>query len=275
MLPYHVALVSDESSITIQELSEVAGALQKQVTRDFGPIWQIAADVSAFASLERLPLDYWPIIIRDQIDENALGYHQDENGQPYSLVKYTNEWTVTASHELLEMICDPFGRRVVAGTSPVAGQGRVQFLVEVCDPCESEGFAYPVNGVTVSDFYTPHFFDPVTAPGVRYSFNNSLTAPYQVREGGYLSWYVPGLDQWWQRTWFDGGAPSDGPAQVRRGGNPREAIDRITAPHRVRAMKGARSLAAAREAGAAGGPSHNFRARADALRTAAAMAMKT
>ena len=51
-------------------------------------------------------------------------------------------------------------------------QGRVEYLVDVCDPCESVSFAYSINGVTVSDFYTPHFM----ASGVRYSFRGEMDA---------------------------------------------------------------------------------------------------
>ena len=58
--------------------------------------------------------------------------------------------------------------------------------MEVSDPCEASEFAYSVNGILVSDFYTPKYFDPVAAPGVRYSFTGSLTGPLQMLRGGYL-----------------------------------------------------------------------------------------
>ena len=45
-----------------------------------------------------------------------------------------------------------------------------------------------MNGVLVSDFYTPHYFDPMKAPGVRYSFTGKITGPRVVLRGGYLSW---------------------------------------------------------------------------------------
>ena len=35
----------------------------------------------------------------------------------------------------------------------------MEFLVEVCDPCEVPALGYTVNGVRVSDFYTPRYFD--------------------------------------------------------------------------------------------------------------------
>jgi hypothetical protein len=64
-------------------------------------------------------------------------------------------WSVTASHECQEMLADPFGNRLVSGPSLAPDQGNVEYLVEVCDPVEDLGFAYLINGVLVSDFYTP------------------------------------------------------------------------------------------------------------------------
>jgi hypothetical protein len=114
----------------------------------------------------------------------------------------SDSWSLTASHELLEMLADPFGNRVVPGQSPKPDQGRVEFLVEVCDPSEAEQFGYTVNDILVSDFYTPHFFDPVKAEGVRYSFTGAITEPRTILEGGYISWHDPVSDHWWQETFF-------------------------------------------------------------------------
>jgi hypothetical protein len=43
------ALVSDVGQVGVGELTRVAAALQKQVTRDFTPIWEIPATVDGFA----------------------------------------------------------------------------------------------------------------------------------------------------------------------------------------------------------------------------------
>jgi hypothetical protein len=187
-----VALVSQTKHVTTAEVNVVAAALQKQVTRDFGPIWNVQATVSPFDELQHVPVGYWPIIIRDDIQQQgAAGYHTDKNGQPLSLVQYDTNWALTTSHECLEMLADPFGNRTVTGDSLKTGQGRVQYLVEVCDPCEDAKLGYTLNGVLLSDFYTPNFFDPVAAAGVRYSFNGGIKAPRQVLNGGYISWYDP------------------------------------------------------------------------------------
>jgi hypothetical protein len=232
MLNKHVGLVTETDQIAASDLTRVAAALQKQVTRDFGPIWSVQADVSAFAKLEDVPTDYWPVIVEDDIKTpGAAGIHEDRDGQPFALVQFSNEWSLTASHETLEMLCDPFGQRLVAGQSPKRRQGRVNFLVEVCDPSEDRPFAYTVNGVTVSDFYTPHFFDPVTAPGVRYSFTGAITKPRTILKGGYLSWGVPATDEWFQMIWFDTPKPKFRSLGVLSGkltGSLRSTIDSLT-----------------------------------------------
>src|SRR2546423_1383963 len=86
MLTQQLALVSESKSIGTAAVMKVAAALQKQATRDLAPIWTVAATVSGFANLEDVPLGYWPIMVMDDV-QNAAGYHQDENGQPFPVVQ--------------------------------------------------------------------------------------------------------------------------------------------------------------------------------------------
>jgi hypothetical protein len=127
------------------------------------------------------------------------------------------------------MLGDPFGNRLTAGPSRKPGQGRVEFLVEVCDPSEDDAFAYTVNDVLVSDFYTPHYFDPTKENGVRYSFTGAITEPRQVLRGGYLSWHEPVSDHWFQETFFrDAPEFRDLGVLARQNGSLREMIDALT-----------------------------------------------
>lgn len=190
MITQHIAIVSEAPSISLSELAPVSAAIQKQATRDFGPIWNVQATIDCFGSLEDMPGGYWPITLRESNDPaDPNGIHEDENEQPFALVYVREGWSISISHEVLEMLVNPFGRKTVSGPSPVPNQGRVDFMLEVCDPCEAR--SYLVNGIAVSDFYTPHYFDPVTNSSVRYSFTGALTEPRQVLNGGYLSWYEP------------------------------------------------------------------------------------
>lgn len=187
-----VALVAQTKKIKFSDLTVAAAAIQKQVSRDVGPIWKIDAVVNAFASLEDVPLGYWHVLIDDTIPYDAQGIHlNDDNGQPFALIAFSDDWSLTTSHESIEMLVDPSGNRTVAANSPDPSQGRVLILVEACDPSEAAQYGYTSNGVLVSDFYTPHFFDPVAADGVRYSFTGAITKPLEVLDGGYLSWWDP------------------------------------------------------------------------------------
>ena len=271
-----VALVSESDLAPIADVMKVAAALQKQASRDIAPIWDISATVDAFETLEDVPLGYWPMVVKDDIGFNAAGIHLDKDNQPFALISSSSNidsWALTASHELGEMLVDPFGNRLVAGDSPKPRQGRVDFLVEVCDPSEAAQFGYTVNGILVSDFYTPRFFDPVWASGVRYSFTGAITRPRQVLRGGYLSWYDPVSDHWWQKTWFSGSKARfvDLGRLTAKTGSVRSQIDRITCEATARAMAGGRNVAraagltAARVSNSTTSRATHWRAQIDAL----------
>lgn len=203
MLTKNLGLVSEAEGHDPSDVARVAAALQRQATRDFGPVWDVEATVDAFPCLEDVPVGYWPMIVRDDIEvPGAAGIHLDKDGQPFALITMSDSWSLTAGHEMLEMLADPFGNRVIPGRSPKRNQGRVEFLVEVCDPSEAAQFGYTVNDILVSDFYTPRFFDPVQSDAVRYSFTGAITSPRTILRGGYISWHEPVSDHWWQQLWF-------------------------------------------------------------------------
>ncbi len=240
-LVQHVALVSESKRCKMSDLLRVSAALQKQASRDLAPIWEVSATVDAFDKLEHVPDGYWPMVIRDDIGYSAAGIHIDQDGQPLALISSADSvdlWSLTASHEMCEMVVDPSGDRQLTSDSPKPGQGRVSFLVEVCDPLEAADFAYSVNGILVSDFITPNYFDPVRSSGVRYSYTGAVTAPRQVLRGGYLSWKNSVDGHWWQQTWFDGGEPSFRDIGVRdsKSGGIRGFIDRLTAERTAEAI---------------------------------------
>jgi hypothetical protein len=247
-----IALVCESELIAPGDLSKVAAALQKQATRDLSPIWEISATVDVFDKLEDVPVGYWSVIVRDDIDDpSAAGIHEDENGQPFALVTASsdiNVWSITASHEALEMLVDPSGNRLVGADSKMQKR-RVNYLVEVCDPSEAAKNAYSCNGILVSDFYTPNYFDPVTAGGVRYSFTGAIKEPLQVLQGGYLSWQDPQSNSWWQETWFDGASPKivQLPPTInsKANGNFRATIDRLNTSKTLKSLGAGRKQATA------------------------------
>lgn len=204
-MPFHVALVSRTRRLGFRDLAIVSAALQKQVLRDFLPAWGIVATVDAFERLEDAPTDYWQVTVEDFNGTGGFaGIHDAVNFQPFARVAFSNVWSLSASHEVLEMLTDPFRSSLRAGASVADPSRRVQYLVEICDPCQDPDCGYTVDGVLVSDFVTPEYFEPVGVAGGRYSFAGRLNRPHDVADGGYLTWVDPATNAWTQLSVANG-----------------------------------------------------------------------
>ncbi len=205
MLPVHVALVPYEDELVdTGELLRVAAALQMQLTRDFEPVWGIPATVSAFTSLDQIPPAWIPLVIVEQgtLLPREHAFHTTAKGTPIGLIEKRDGWSLAASHELLEIVCDPQGKRkvmaesiadshpreVVDGATPYAPQGQVAYLLEICDPCQD--VYYIVNGFQVSDFVTSRYYAPGTTECGCYSFTGEVKRPRELLNGGYITWYT-------------------------------------------------------------------------------------
>src|SRR3954467_9703484 len=148
MLIPQIAIAPVTSELNFQQVLDVTAAIQKQVTRDFTPIWNIPATVNAFQSADSIPIGYWPMLVVDELPNPAdTGFHKTDDNQPMARVLFTDDWSIAASHEVLEMLADPSGDRLVTSQSLKTGQGRVRYLVEVCDPVQKA--TYTVNGFEV------------------------------------------------------------------------------------------------------------------------------
>jgi hypothetical protein len=124
---FHIALVSLTKEVSLAQLALVSAAIQKQISRDFGPLWNVEATVDAFDKLEDVPIGYWHGLLQEELPNGAAGLHKrDDNKQPFALVALTNNWPVFMSHEVLEMLVDPLGTVTHAGDSLKSGQGRVE-----------------------------------------------------------------------------------------------------------------------------------------------------
>jgi len=204
-IPVHVALVDRTETIAPAELAEVAGALNEQVQADLAPAWKIAATVGAYP---RAPHGTWRIELHETIEvEGAAGFHADKRGQPFAMVALSDgDWTVTASHELLEMLIDPFGSRLHTAAALSGWKGdspRVKYLMEAGDPCEE--IHYEVGGVPMSDFVLPSFYRSAPRGSLAgYSHTGSVTEPLQILDGGYISFLDPTTEAIWQRFVVNG-----------------------------------------------------------------------
>jgi hypothetical protein len=186
MLPSYVALTALTDQIRMEELAWVAAALQSQVARDFAPVWHANAVIAA-ASFEAIPAGYVPVIVHDTLETQGVnGFHRTlGDDTPYIVVPYGPNWPLAASHELLRMLANPTGSLRQPGPSRMSGQGTVEYLIDVCAPCQHVDSAYAIDGVAVSDFCTPRFFG---AGGSAYSFTDSAREALEPAPGGVVTW---------------------------------------------------------------------------------------
>jgi hypothetical protein len=201
MTVIQIGLTDKTGNIDKELMQETAAALGIQVSRDAAPIWNVSATVQWLPNASRIPAGVWPIFLVASLPPGEGGFHQDNKNQPYAEVIATpdnDDWTIDASHEFIEMLVDPTGNRLQTSRAiKISGNGvedttsEFEYLVEACDPCEDNSFAYSINGIAVSDFITPHFYDPVVKSGVDYSFGGNIKGPRQLLKNGYISFINP------------------------------------------------------------------------------------
>ena len=252
-----VGLVDMTGKIDVDLIHSAAIALNLQVTRDLPQFWPVSATVFYLPNPKKIPAGVWPVQLVKTLPPDEGGFHSDKHKQPYAKVIASpgdTTWTIDVSHEILEMLVDPYGNRMqssvaieIVGGKIQDGTGQFGYLVEACDPCEDNSYAYTINGVAVSDFITPHFYDPMVTPGTRYSFTGAIKGPRQILPGGYISWVNAQKDEWQQLMYVD---PSKPPTiqnigKADSGKSLREWIDGLAAAKRInRASRKVNSLQA-------------------------------
>jgi hypothetical protein len=163
---------------------ELTAVLQKCFDEYFLPIW--GYPVKLYNTTVAKPSD-WQFIYFDDADQaGALGYHElTTKGQPVSkiFVKTTladkQLVSVTASHELFEMVIDP-----LANLWAEAADG-TEYAYEMSDPVEEDTFL--VDGVAMSNFVHPSWFEPFKhPPGTKFDHLGLLKKPFSMTKGGYM-----------------------------------------------------------------------------------------
>jgi hypothetical protein len=200
-MPLPVVAITNQSTVlTDLEVQAVLAALQRQVTNDFRPYWGMDASLYLWPK-ERgtIPAGWWQIVVLDDPDQaGALGYHElsavgTPLGKVFAKLDKDNgyAWTVTLSHELLEMLGDPD-----IDTAKQCADGNF-YALEVADAVEADPLGYEIDGYLLSDFVTPRWFNE-EAKFDRYSFQQHVTKPLELAPGGYISVFQNG--QWNQIT---------------------------------------------------------------------------
>jgi hypothetical protein len=188
---YGVAVLNQSALVAVEEVEAVFAALQAQVHRDLATTWGIDAQLSLVRPGDTPPDKTWWFHLQDKVGApGVLAYHDvNAAGLPRARVGVTDSinsglpWSVAASHTLLQLLANPKGNVVVM-------QGDRFIPQEICWPCPGERWAYLIDGIKVSDFVLPAWYDGYRKErSARFDHCGHISEPYQVLPGGYMKYF--------------------------------------------------------------------------------------
>jgi hypothetical protein len=197
-LAYRVAVVNRSKVVSDDEVKALAVTLQSQVHNDLAPAWGVDAEVTFVPKSGSPATDSWTVEVLDDSDAiGALAYHDlNSEGLPRAKVfagsakKSGALWSVSASHEILELLINPRANLVaISGGEESPTKTPRFYAYEVCDPVNDEDYAYSINGVFVSDFVYPAWFNDSSKPGTQFDHKKHVTKPFEVLERGHATYF--------------------------------------------------------------------------------------
>ena len=207
-----ISIVNFTKRLKDDDVQTVIRAINQQVALDFEPYWHMGATLRLEGAGTKLNRQAPQELRGDAIIylwdkaadvKDAVGYHEKTNsGLPYGFVfteiaKELHEpWSVTLSHEVLELIADPEVNILAAGPHPKHPARTVYFWYEMCDAVQDD--RYRIAGVEVSNFVLPLYFTIAPEVGSRNDFlgrrvKGKLLQSFGVNPGGYVGFFDPSV----------------------------------------------------------------------------------
>lgn len=196
--------IVNNSTLSQLEVQQAISAINFQLAR-FGYEWSILAQCTLVGSrgktismkeLRGEAILYLFNVPKNKPSDNALGWHDmDRYGVAHGIVYtdyYDEPWTVTLSHEVLEIVLNPHVNRLCMAKHPTKSHN-VYYWYEACDPVQAQ--TYKLFGVEVSDYVLPMYFTPAEEPGMLLSYTgiHPDLKSFGVAPGGYAGFYDPVL----------------------------------------------------------------------------------
>jgi hypothetical protein len=159
-------------------------AMQAFVDERVAPVWGTPAKLVKTTDFKKRA---WAMVFLDNADApGALAYHDlTPDGFPISKVfvkttlKNGDLVSVSASHELVEMLVDPAINLMTTGPDPKA-----MYAYESADPVEA--LSFPVHGIAMTEFVYPSYFETFRKAGsVRFDAMGKVKRPFQILANGY------------------------------------------------------------------------------------------
>jgi len=166
------------------DFNALIAAMQVFVDIHIAPVWGAPAKLVKSTGFVK---GAWAMVFLDNADQpGALAYHDlTPDGLPQSkvFVKTTLDnkdlVSVSASHELVEMLVDPAINLMTTGPD-----AKVMYAYETADPVEQ--LSFKVNGIPMTDFVYPAYFEIFHKAGsVQFDRLKKVKKPFQILSGGY------------------------------------------------------------------------------------------
>ena len=190
MIAPGIAFYSTSTTKSNEELAAGVAAISAQLVEDFCPAWgKLPITATFYPDPKQIPAGTPAVQLADRCDvPQALAYHTESaNGRIRGLVGILTceedgeSWTSAASHEATEAARNPF----VNGWTTTTGHGGHRKVAdEVADPVQDG--TYEKNGVEVSNFVYPAWFDGHAPAGSKFDHLGQLSAPFTKTAGGYF-----------------------------------------------------------------------------------------
>jgi hypothetical protein len=173
------------------DFDALIAAMQAFVDQYVAPVWGTPTRLVKTSGFVN---GAWAMVFLDNADQaGALAYHDlTPDGMPEAkvFVKTTLDnkdlVSVSASHELVEMLVDPAINMMTTGPDP-----KTIYAYESADPVEEQSFK--VNGIPMTDFVYPAYFEAFRKPGsARFDQMKKVSKPFQILAGGYQSVFKNG-----------------------------------------------------------------------------------
>jgi hypothetical protein len=180
------------------DLPQFVTSAQRFIDEYLGPVWGVAARLKVRTKTRP---GCWALVFVDtERDARDDGWHDlTEDGLPLAKVflailkrgadgkdpkarakDFRDEATLTATHEIAEMLVDP------AVTLCVQRVGFGIYSLEVADPVEEDGF--DVGGFRMTDFVYPSWYEQFHKAGsTRFDQCGKCQRPFHILASGYAS----------------------------------------------------------------------------------------
>jgi hypothetical protein len=179
------------------DFDALIAALQLYVDKHVAPVWGTPAKLIKTTGFRK---SAWAMVFLDKADTpGAEAYHDlTPDGLPESKVFVKSTFrnkdlvSVSASHELVEMLVDPATNMMTTGP-----HARRMYAYESADPVEN--LSFPVNGILMSNFVYPAYFETFHKRGsMQFDHMKKIKAPFQLLSGGYQSVF---RNNKWSEMW--------------------------------------------------------------------------